>query len=157
MKVEYINPFIEAVNNMMQTMMGVTPQRLNLSIKTEALTTGDVSGIIGFADKNITGAVALTFPIETVLKIYELMMGEKILTLTPEVQDTVGEMANIVAGGAKRTFAENGMPFHISIPSVITGRNHAIFHKIGTPVVVVPFLVEGLPFNMEVSMKVDNQ
>jgi len=153
LKAEYINPFIESVHNMMETMMGVTPQRQGIKIKEEPLTSGDISGIIGFADKNITGAVALSFPIETALKVYQLMMDETAESLNSDVQDIVGELANMVAGGAKKAFAEAGYQFHISIPSVIIGNNHAIFHKMGTPVVVVEFLVEGKPFCMEVSMK----
>ena len=156
MKAEYINPFIEAVCNMMETMMGVTPERQGIAIKEDALTTGDISGIIGFADQSITGAVALSFPTETALTIYELMMDETAQGLTSDVQDTVGELANIVAGGAKKAFADLGHQFHISIPSVIIGSNHAIFHKIGTPV-VVSFLVKGKPFCMEISLKIDNE
>lgn len=157
MKAELINPFIESVNDMMETMMGVLPERLPIELKTEDHAAGDVSGIIGFADKNITGAVALSFPEETVLSVYELMTSEKANSIDNSVQDTVGELANMVAGGAKRIFADRGLHFHISIPSVVVGKRHSIFHKMGTPVVIVPFILEGKPFNMEVSMKVDDK
>ena len=155
MDVKYINPFIDSVVNMMETMIDVTPVQHDIRIKKDSDLTGDVSGIIGFADKGITGAVALSFPGPTAMKVYELMMSEAVSSLNSDVKDIVGEMTNIVAGGAKRTMAESGFQFHISIPSVITGKNHSIFHKVGTPVIVVPFSVQENPFFMEISMKFD--
>ena len=138
MNVKYLNPFIDAVVNMMETMMDVTPIQHDISIKQDLDITGDLSGIIGFADKVITGAVALSFPGKTALKVYESMMSETANSINSDVRDIVGEMTNIVAGGAKHTMSESGLQFHIKIPSIITGRNRSIFHKVGTPVIVVP-------------------
>lgn len=139
-------------------MLGLTPERQNAFIKDDATAGGDVSGIIGFADKNISGSVALSFPIATALKIYELMMGEKVDHINPDVQDSVGELANIVTGTAKSEFSNMNVTFHISIPTVVVGKNHRIAHKVGTPVVVIPFkLDEDLEFTLEISMKIDGK
>lgn len=99
MKVEYINPFVNAVHHTMETMLGVNPTRDAAFIKSNQLARGDVSGIIGFADKNITGSVALGFLTGTALKIYRLMIGEIVYKINSDVQDTVGEIANSVWRG----------------------------------------------------------
>ena len=154
MKVEYINPFINSVFNTMETMLGVKPDREQPTLKNSDIAQGDVSGLIGFAENNITGSCSITFPTETALKVYQLMMGETVSKINADVQDTIGEIANIVAGGAKQELAETGLSFHISIPTVIVGKNHTISHKVSTPVVLIPFSIQGFPFSMEISMKI---
>ncbi|NQS99060.1 MAG: chemotaxis protein CheX [candidate division Zixibacteria bacterium] len=69
MNVKYINPFIEAVMNTMETILRVKPERLAPVLKDSSLTQGDISGIIGFTSKDISGAVALSFPTQTALKV----------------------------------------------------------------------------------------
>jgi len=153
MNVELINPFITAVFDTMETMVGMTPTREAPYVKDHALPQGDVTGIIGFAEKDVIGSVALSFPIETILKIYNLMMGESESRITREVQDLAGELTNIVAGGAKKQFSQSGVSFHISIPTIVVGRNHTIHHQLNTSVLVIPFHLEKHPFILEVSMK----
>lgn len=153
MRAEYINPFVNSVYNTMETMLGIKPVRLDIEITDESSIKGDVSGIIGFADKKIFGVVALSFPEKTVLSIYQKMMGERVARINAEVQDIVGELANIVAGGAKKELSHMGFSFHISIPTVVVGKSHKLGHRFGTPLVVVPFKLNKDIFTMEVGMK----
>lgn len=154
MKIEYINPFLNAVDNAMKTMVGVSPERDKPYLKENRSTTGDITGIIGFAEKRISGSVALSFPTKTILKIYELMMGDSVEEINDEVDDIVGELTNIVVGGAKKDFSELGLPFNISLPLVVSGKNHIIKHKHDNPVMVIPYSVEGNKFVMEISLLV---
>jgi len=152
MDVQYINPFINSLLNAFEMMLNVIPEREAIYLKEGISLTGDVSGIIGFADKNITGSIALCFPRNTALKVYSLLMGEELASIDENVRDSVGELANIVAGGAKQSFSEAGLTYNISIPTIIIGKNHSIAHKIGTDVVVIPFFFGRYKFSMEVSM-----
>lgn len=154
MDVQFINPFIQSVMNTMEMMVGEKPGRAQPYVKDNKVTQGDVTGIIGFAEKNVTGSVALSFPENTAFHVYNMLTGEDPESISREVQDSIGELTNIVAGGAKAELAKQGLSFHISIPSVIVGRNHAISHKVDTPVVVLPFTLGQFQFVMEVSMKI---
>ncbi|MFC1513652.1 chemotaxis protein CheX [candidate division KSB1 bacterium] len=154
MKTEYINPFINAVNNALETMAGATPDREKPFIKPDRATHGDVTGLIGFADKGISGSVALSFSFNAISKIYEMMMGMPVEKLNDEVEDIVGELTNIVVGGAKKDFSEIGFPFHLSIPMVVSGKNHVIKHKHDNPIVVIPYSIENGKFFLEISIKV---
>jgi chemotaxis protein CheX len=156
MDVKYINPFVNSVANTMQTMLGVTVEMQPIFLKGEKLTHGDVSGIIGFGGKDVSGSVVLSFPTDTALKVYEKMMGEITSRINNDVQDTIGELANIVAGGAKKDFSEEGLSFHISIPTVVVGKNHTLGYKIDIPTVVIPFNLGKNTFTMEISMKLNN-
>jgi chemotaxis protein CheX len=155
MDVKYINPFINSLINTLEMMMGMSPDAKSPYIKGDSITQGDITGIIGFAEKNITGSIALSFPQDTALKIYNAMTGDNVFRVTRDVEDSIGELTNIVAGGAKTVLAAEGYSFHISIPSVIVGKNHQINHKANAPIVVIPFQVESIRFSMEVSMLIN--
>ena len=150
-----MNPFILSVSNAMKTMLGIAPERLQPFLKYDTTSQSDISGIIGFADKNISGSLALSFPTETALEVYKLMMGETASSITADVKDVVGELANIVAGGAKTEFSKTGLTFPISLPTVILGKNHTISHKFNVPIVVIPLKINENPFYMEISLKIN--
>ena len=156
MKIEYINPFINSINNAMETMVGISPERKEPVVKEESSTTSDVSGMIGFAEKNISGSVALSFPSATILKVFEKMMGAPADGINGEVEDIVGELTNIVVGGAKKEFSELGYPYHLSIPMVVSGKNHSIKHKHDKPITVISFSIDSNDFTMEISLKVND-
>jgi chemotaxis protein CheX len=155
MDVKYINPFIQALNHTMQTMLGKEPERQALALKTNNLVTGDISAIIGFAGKNVHGSIALCFPEKLAVLIYRRVFGEGPTHINREVEDIIGEIANIVAGGAKTELENCHLIIHNSIPSVIVGKDHVISHKSSSPFITIPFLWEGHGFSMEVSMKVE--
>ncbi len=153
MDVKYINPFIESTINCIEMMTGHSPQREQPFVKEGDMSHGDITGMIGFAAQNITGSVAVTFPRESALSIYNDMTGESVSVINREVQDSVGELANIIAGGAKSILAEQGLSYHISIPTVIVGKNHHIQHRSNTPVVVIPFSFNNMRIVVEVAMR----
>jgi chemotaxis protein CheX len=155
--VEVINPFVNAVFSTFETMIGKCPTRESPYLKDNARAQGDVTGVIGFAEKNLQGSVALSFPSVTAIKVYNAVMGENVYRLTRDVQDLVGELTNIVAGGAKQVFAEKDLSFHISIPTIVVGKDHSIRHQLNIPVLVVPFMLEGDPFILEVTLKLANR
>ncbi len=154
MDVRYVNPFINSVINTVETMVGTTPEPKPPYVKKDQMTQGDITGIIGFAEKNISGSIALSFPEDAALKIYNAITGENIISISKDVEDSIGELTNIVAGGAKTVLAEEGLSFNISIPSVIVGKNHTISHKADSPVIVIPFALVKNRFSMEITMKI---
>lgn len=157
MKVEYINPFLTSVNTAFETLIDLLPIQEAPFIKQRAIADGDITGIIGFAEKNLTGSVAISFPLKTALMVHNLMLGETVRRLTPGVQDTVGEIANIIASGAKTEFTDIGFCFHISIPTIVAGKNHSINHNVGLPAVVIPFKLNDYPFTLEICMKIEGE
>ena len=157
MKAEYVNPFIKSIDNAMQTMMNLVPEGSAPYIIKDSLASGDVSGVIGFADKNCQGAVALSFPTKTAIKVFNAMLSDngKIATkITPEVQDAVGEPANIVADGARSEFSQTGITFNLAIPTVVLGKQHKIIRDVDIPTVVVPMKIDGYPFAMKICIKI---
>ncbi|MDK9700592.1 MAG: chemotaxis protein CheX [bacterium] len=154
MDANLINPFIEALYEMFQTMMQTTPERSAPFLQENSHTESDISGIIGFVGPQVAGSVALCLSKEAAIELYELTMGESVNGITNEVKDMVGEFANIIAGTVKKKMASQELSFHISIPTIVIGSQHAIHHKLDTPVLVIPFTIDEHPFYLKVSMKI---
>jgi chemotaxis protein CheX len=138
-------------------MVGLIPERMSPYVKNGNKTECDITGVISFAETYVNGVVALSFPLKTALKVYNAMMGEKKTELNHEVHDLIGELTNIVAGGAKQSFSKMDMSFHISIPTIVVGRDHSLKHQINIPVLVVPFTIDKDTFILEVSMKTEKR
>ena len=70
----------------------------------------------------MTGSCAVSFPMEMAKRLVGRFLGEQPQAVTPEMAcDGVGEIANKVAGTAKRAFIGRGPHFDISTPTVLMG------------------------------------
>ncbi|MDF1552892.1 MAG: chemotaxis protein CheX [Deferrisomatales bacterium] len=151
LNVNYINPFIGATLQALEMMAAVRPERGAPFVKTGRAARGDVSGIIGLAGE-ATGSVAVTFPGTLARRIYANLVGEEAGGITEEVCDAIGELANMIAGGAKAELSQQGCNFQIAIPTIVVGKGHTIDHKGPGPCLVVPFTLDGEEFWLEVSL-----
>ncbi len=156
LQVEYINPFIAATLEALEVMASVRPQRGSPFVKQGSAAKGDISGVIGLAGE-ASGSVAVTFPAALAGRIYANMVGEDADGLSDEIRDAVGELANMIAGGAKATLAEQGFDFRIAIPTIVVGPGHTIDHKGDGPCLVVPFDLDGEAFWLEVSLSTNGK
>ena len=157
MKVEYINAFVESTVNALQTMAMLSPKREEIKIKKEGESaTFDISGLIGIAGEAV-GSVVLSFPESTALKVVSNFIGEEVTEVNRDVLDAIGELTNIIAGGAKKIFSEHGHHFKISIPNVVHGKDHKINRPKNVPCILVTFNSEAGKFAVEVSLKIDEK
>ena len=108
--------------------------------KEDHLARGDVSGIIGMIGPQIRGSMAITFDKALAKNIMQTMLGETITELNEAVTDMVGEMTNMICGGAKSALAEQNYQFEMATPVIISGSNHAITHKVDGAKIILTFL-----------------
>lgn len=150
MNAELINPFLEAMRDVLNTMaqLEVTPGRP--MIKQDDVAQGDVTGLIGMTGERARGSLAVTFSEQAILDISRRMLGEESKSLDATVTDLVGEITNMVTGGAKRILADKGYHFDLAIPAVVSGKNHHIIHKTRGRKIVVPFNTEAGAFYVEI-------
>ena len=136
MKVEYINPFLTATIRAFETMLGCKLTRGAPYIKNGNQPQHEVSGVIGLSGK-AQGTVVLGLSREAALSAAGILLQERQLEINADVTDAVGELVNIIAGGAKATLEH--LSLSVSLPTVITGRFHCIeFPKKVTPI-CIPF------------------
>ncbi|MBI5017385.1 MAG: chemotaxis protein CheX [Deltaproteobacteria bacterium] len=152
MRAEVLNSFIAATLEALRTMAGVEPRRGTPRVKGSQDKSYDVSGIVGITGQ-VQGFVVLSFRRSTALHVVGGFLGETIGTVDEQVIDAVGELANIVAGGAKRVLSEAGYLLTISIPSVVVGTSHVIARPTATPCFEIPFETPQGPFCVELCLK----
>ncbi|WP_108652322.1 chemotaxis protein CheX [Dongshaea marina] len=139
MRVEFINPFITSLINVMKTMAQLDLQPGKPKKKLDSLARGDVSGLIGMVGPQTKGSMSITFDQGLALEVMRRMLGEAPDELNEEVTDMVGEITNMVTGGAKRILGEEGYEFDMATPIVVSGPNHSISHKTEGMKLMMPF------------------
>jgi chemotaxis protein CheX len=135
-KVEYINPFIKATITVFRTMFNCELERGNPFLKGSSHPDHDISGMIGLTGKAV-GTVVLSIDRDVALKAAESMLGERQQDLNADVVDAVGELTNMIAGNAKTDLEQFSMS--LSLPSVITGKNHVVAFPSGMTPIGIPF------------------
>ena len=140
MRIEFLNPFLSSFLNVMKTMasMDLVPQKPRL--KNDQTACGHVSGLMGMVATEAKGSMSITFDESFALSTMENILGERPDTVNEEVSDMVGEICNMVVGGAKRILSENGFDFDMATPVVVTGISHTIKHKCKGKIILVPFV-----------------
>lgn len=153
MNVEFVNPFLTSLLNVLSTMAMLEAKPGKPTLKKGSTAKGDVTGLIGMISNKAKGSLAITFTESVVLEINRRMLGEAPATIDDSVVDLVGEITNMVCGGAKRELANKGYDFDLAIPGMIAGKNHSVTHKAKGPAVLIPFTTEHGNFYLEVAFE----
>lgn len=146
----YIKPFIASIQNVFSTMMQLPVNVQTPTLKSGSGTSYDVTGIIGLSG-DVVGSVVLSFPSDAAERIVALFCGQKLASNTPDFADAVGELVNMVSGGAKAQF--KGKKVSISCPSVVVGPAHVVARQSETPTIVIPCSTDCGTFAIEVTIQ----
>jgi len=119
MDVRFVNAFVMSVCNTFETMCSLKVHVDKPCVSDD--TVGDVSAVIGFSG-DAAGSVIIEFDFETASKIATAFAQTEIDPDHEDFADALGELANMVAGGAKAKF--DGLKVDISLPSVVIGPHH---------------------------------
>ncbi|MFQ5489213.1 MAG: chemotaxis protein CheX [Phycisphaerae bacterium] len=152
MDVRYINPFIAAIKNVFSTMVNTQVAVGKPMLRPDQIKSADVSGVIGLSG-DVTGAVVLSFPLDVACKVASKFAGVELHSDHPDFTDAIGELANMIAGNAKKDFT--GLSVSISLPSVICGHGHVVTQSVAAPQLMIPCNTDIGSFYVEVAMVVE--
>lgn len=128
-------------------------KRTALYLKNDFHFPGDVSGVMGIGG-GITGSMALTMSEATARHFIGNMLHVDGGDLSrEELQDGAGELVNLITGSAKAKVSGTQYAFNISIPSIIWGKNHAIWTRKDVPCIVVVMSADGYDFALQICVK----
>jgi chemotaxis protein CheX len=144
-----IVPFVNAVRAVFSTMVKVQTTVNRPALKTTPGATYDVSGIIGFSGQTV-GSVVVSFQKEAAEALATAFAGSDLKMDDPDFADAIGELANMIAGSAKRDL---GSTASITVPSVIIGTGHTLARLTDVPCVVIPCETPVGNFAVEVNIK----
>jgi len=149
MDVNYINPFLVAVQNVFDTMIEVPFQLGKPSVKRDTVVPYEISAIIGLSG-SVTGSVVISLSESLALELASSLLGEDFDTVDEDCTDAIGEIANMIAGNAKTNFP--GEEASISVPSVVIGK-HKVSYPSGLPIIAIPCNVGAGELVLEVAIK----
>jgi len=108
-----------------------------------------VTSMLGFSG-DLVGMFFIHCPVPAAQTITQALLGGEDLYLPTDINDALGEVTNMVAGGFKPCLAANGTRLDISIPTAIAGSNYSINTLAGARGVGVPFALIEHQFLVEV-------
>lgn len=150
MDASYIKPFIASIQNVFSTMMQLPVNVTDPHVKNASTPEFDISGIIGMSGE-VVGSVVLGFPMATAQRVVPLFCGQQLDPDSPDFSDAIGELVNMISGGAKALFT--GKKASISCPSVVIGSKHKVARPSDVPCIVIPCQTDCGPLYLEIAIQ----
>lgn len=141
--------FVSAVREVFSTMLSTPVHVGTPHHKNTPSPSYDVSAIIGISGQ-VVGSMVLSFELAIAAKIVAALSGAPVPPDSADFPDAVGEIANMIAGSAKKNF---GAAASISIPSIVMGSGHTLARLHDQPCIVIPCNSDFGRFVIEVSVK----
>ncbi|MDR2901258.1 MAG: chemotaxis protein CheX [Treponema sp.] len=122
MRVEYINPFVEAAFNVLKEVLGPEVKRGDLYLKSTTVPVMGVAALVGLAG-DVEGRVLFDMSKATALAVAGAMNGEVFTTLDELGKATITELANMITAQAVTKLHSLGFKFDLTPPALFTGDN----------------------------------
>lgn len=148
-KQDFTIPFVNSVRNVFTKMVRVETQIDKPREKTPQEPAHDVSAIVGMSG-DVSGSVIVSFDLQSAMKIVEAFVSMPLEPANPDFADAIGELANMIAGGAKKDL---GVTVNITVPSVVIGAGHHIAQLKNASCRVMDCKTSMGNFSVEVSVK----
>lgn len=125
MNVKFMNPFVEAANDVLQAEAGIAVTRGKLSLQKSALTADDITVLISMVGQ-VQGVALYGMSIRTGLALVSRMLGQEFGEFDSLAQSGIAELGNVITGRASVKLAEAGYVAHISPPTLLIGKGVTI-------------------------------
>ncbi len=135
MDVRFINPFLQATQNVFGTMVNTRVSlRSTMAVRGLVNDPNLVNAIVELHGE-AEGIVILRFPSDVVLAVAEAFAGDRVNK--EDAHDAIGELANMVAGNAKQNLY--GRFATLSIPRVVEGDISSVLYALCSPWLTISF------------------
>ncbi|MFZ5988660.1 MAG: chemotaxis protein CheX [Bacillota bacterium] len=126
MNVEYINPFIEASQTVLQQIAGIDAKLGPVCLKDSPYTSDNIVIIVGLTGK-IRGQAVFAMSKPVALSIASSMMGGMEVTELDEIsKSAISELTNMILGNTATILYNKGIGIEITPPSFLMGDNMQI-------------------------------
>lgn len=111
-----------------------------------------ITGMVGLAGVH-KGILAVHFPQQVALDVTGSFLGMEVAEINPDVQDAIGEIANMLGGNLKTILSDRGSDIQLSLPSTIYGDEYAMTSQADVDRVILPFQAPAGVFYVEVELE----
>lgn len=108
--------FITAAQKTMESFFGEAPAMTEFKLSKSLEMDLPVAASMRFQSHDVDASMVLACRREFALDLYEQMLGERLKDLTPDIDDCISELANIVYGQAKSPLSAEGFDFPMARP-----------------------------------------
>jgi chemotaxis protein CheX len=106
-------------------------------------------GLVG----TYSGVLAIHCPQSLAVTITANMLGMEPEEVEEDINDALGEIANMLGGHVKMVLSKGGMDINISIPTIISGEEYTINSVAESDCVVIPFHTQEEKFLVSLKLK----
>ncbi len=111
-----------------------------------------ITGMVGLAGVH-KGILAVHFSKQVALDITSSFLGVNVQEINTDVQDAIGEIANMLGGNLKTILSDRGKDIQLSLPSTVFGDEYAVSSQVGGDQVILPFQVPSGVFYVHVELR----
>lgn len=145
---QIIDSTVEIFTSMV--MMDITVSDRNL--KEKGTLENTITGVVGLAGTH-KGVLAVHVPYPVAFAVTGNFLGIEVNEMNEDVEDAIGEIANMLGGNVKSILSENGRDINLSLPSTVSGKEYG-FHTIkGAERVAIVFQSESGVFQVELQIE----
>lgn len=152
MDVKFINPFIQAVLDIMPQLGFQQVTRTGLQLKSNKIIASGVVLTVGFVGEK-KGNVVYVIEMEGAKQIAStMMMGMPVTEFDEMAESAVSELSNMLSANASIHFSEIGIHTDISVPALIYGENIEVSMN-QSDIICAEFNVDGIQLQVNVSLE----
>lgn len=149
---EISNKIIESAKEIFSTMV-----MMEISVNGDHMTesipmTDSISGVIGMAGTH-KGVLAIHIPNKVAMAITGSFLGMDVDEINEDVEDAVGELANMLGGNVKSILSENGKDIDLSLPTTITGQQYDFQPTKDAERTIIPFSCDAGKFIIDLQLE----
>ena len=98
----------------------------------------NITGMIGLAG-TYKCVLAIHFPLKVARSMTASFLGMEESEVEEDIDDAIGEIANMLGGNIKSLLSENGRDIDLSLPSIVRGSRYTFHSKGSVERMIIPF------------------
>lgn len=145
---QIVNATVEIFTSMVMMDVSVSPSQ-----ETDYGTLEDtITGVIGLAGTH-KGVLAVHIPHQVAFAITSNFLGIDIDEINEDVEDAIGEIANMLGGNIKSILSEKGRDIDLSLPSTVSGKEYGFQTIKGAEKIIISFASDSGQFIVELQLE----
>ncbi len=145
---QIVDATVEIFTSMVMMDVSVSPSQ-----KTDYGTLEDtITGVIGLAGTH-KGVLAVHIPHPVAYAITSNFLGIDIDEINEDVEDAIGEIANMLGGNIKSILSEKGRDIDLSLPSTVSGKEYGFQTIKGAEKIIITFDSDSGQFIVELQLE----
>jgi chemotaxis protein CheX len=150
-RAEFINPFLQAATEVLESELGSTPRRGTVGLQRSSYTSDDVTAVVAVTG-DVAGMVMFAMNEQTAKAMVSRMMGQDFEQFDALAQSGIAEIGNVITGRAAVLLSEAGFSSDLAPPMLLVGRN-TLISTLDVQRLVIPIETELGPVEIQVALK----